>query len=348
MTYSIARPEIVFIPHERKGDILSQLAALLEVLVVIGASTLAVVAAGQFLNPGLVKALGFTGDPVDYLAASLAMGKQFALQYGVVLALVLAFAFLRGRKSLRSYALTTRPIGFLRLLMLGVIAGGILSIPTQSIFLAKEIWPLGKDTPLWTVMESNPWDRSFWIFAAVASFALVPIIEELTWRSYALGRLLEAFKPGAAVFTITLCFALLHTQYLANGDALGYLTMGALIFISLFFALLTVTTGSVMPAIIAHAIVNIPMSFDAGAVRLAVGLVLLVVFIQPVLRYVRLLFSSVFNWDTLIAILLLAAMTGAAIFTLLQGISPMIILAGLALLSLALSAFSKSAWRQTT
>lgn len=345
MDAPLSRPQFLFSPPQRQASIIAKLAALLEVIAVIGASIMAVMMLGSMISPSLAETLGFTGEAVDFLAASGAMAKQFGMQYGVVLALALIFAFTRGRTSLRAYALTTQPLGLPRLLLLGVIAGFIISIPTQSIFLAKEIWPLGQDTPLWRVMENNPWDRDFWIFAGVASFALVPIIEELTWRSYALGRMTEAFHPGAALFTVTLSFALLHTQYLAGGDFLGYATLVSLIFIAFSLGLITLTTGSVLPAVIAHAIVNIPMSFEIGAGRLALGVVLLAVFIKPALRYGALMARSLFNWDTFIAMLLVTAIGGATFALVSRGASPLHIFAGATVLSATLGFVTKSAWR---
>lgn len=347
MSASISRPEILYSPSEPALGLASKFFALIEVTLVVVASIAAAVAAQKLVSPGLGETLGLaTGAAPDYLASSLAIGKQFGLQYGAALALVLFFGTLRRRTAPRHYALAARPLGFLRLGALGVIAGLIASIPTQAIFLAKEFWPLGKDTVLWTVMESNPWDWTFWVFAATGSFLVVPIIEELMWRSYVLGRLVEAFRPGAALLLSSLIFAGLHFQYLVNGDFLGYATMASVIAAAVLFGLITLTTGSVLPAIIAHMILNIPMTMEFGAGRLALGLATLAVFAIPVARYAALLGKIIFQPDTLIMACCIVAFGGAGYAIAAQQPSPAIVAAGAFALTAIGAIFVKSPWRK--
>lgn len=347
MPASLSRPEILFAPSEPALGLASKFLALFEVALVVAASIAAAVVAQRFVSPGLGETLGLaTGTAPDYLASSLAIGKQFVLQYGAALALVFLFATLRQRTARRHYALAARPMGMMRLIALGVITGLIASIPTQAIFLAKETWPLGKDTVLWTVMESNPWDWTFWVFAATGSFLLVPIIEELMWRSYVLGRLVEAFRPGAALVLTSFLFAGLHFQYLANGDFLGYATMASVIVAALLFGLVTLTTGSVLPAIIAHMILNIPMTTEFGAGRLVLGLAMLAVFAIPVARYAALLGKIVLKPDTLIMACCVAALGGAGYAIAAQRPSPVFVAAGLSAAVVIGAFFLKSPWRK--
>lgn len=345
MPASLSRPQILYAPSDPALGLASKFLALVEVVLVVVASVAAAVIAQRLVSPGLGETLGLaTGTAPDYLASSLAIGQQFALQYGAALALVIFFAALRRRTAPRHYAFTARPMGMMRLIALGVITGLIASIPTQAIFLAKEIWPLGKDTVLWTVMESNPWDWTFWVFAATGSFLLVPIIEELMWRSYVLGRLVEAFRPGAALVLSSLIFAGLHFQYLVNGDFLGYATMASVIIAALLFGLVTLTTGSVVPAIIAHMILNIPMTMEFGAGRLALGLAMIAVFAIPVGRYTVLLGKIIFQSDTLIMACCVIALGGVGYAIASQHPSPVIVAAG-AFAAIVIGAlFLKSSW----
>lgn len=347
MLLDLSRPRIQFTPETPSLGLVSKSLALIEVIAIVGVSTLAALQAQQrLISPGLGETLGLiAGEPPDYIASSFALLKQFAIQYGGALALVLLLAFLRKRTTRGAYALTTRPTGLSSLIVLGVIAGFIVSVPTQAIFLAKEIWPLGQDTVLWTVMESNPWDASFWIFAATASFLIVPIIEELMWRSYTLGRLVEAFKPGAALLLSSLVFGALHVQYLASGDFLGYATMASVIIAALLFGMLTLTTGSVLPAIIAHMILNIPMTTEFGVARLTIGVLFILMFAKPLARYISLLLKMLARWDMLVMLLLCVAFGGGAYTLLMQKVSPAIILGGVLIISLLSSFLWKSSWR---
>jgi len=346
MSALLSRPEILFTPSEPALGLASKFLALLEVALVVVASIVAAVAAQKLVSPGLGETLGLsTGTPPDYLASSKALAEQFGLQYGAALALVILFGYLRRRRAPRVYAITARPVGLLRLIAIGVVMGFIASIPTQAIFLAKEVWPLGKDPVLWSVMESNPWDWTFWVFAATGSFLLVPIIEELMWRSYVLGRLVEAFRPGAALILSSLIFAGLHFQYLTNGDFLGYATMASVIVAALMFGFITLTTGSVLPAVIAHMILNIPMTTEFGLGRLTLGVLLLVLFARTFSRYVALLGKTIFQLDTLVMLLCVGALVGAGYAIAAQQPSPFIIAAGAFAVAIIGAIIQKSSWR---
>lgn len=347
MLASISKPQILFAPAEPALGLASKLSALIEVALVVVASIAAAVVAQRVVSPGLGETLGLaTGTPPDYLASSIALAAQFGLQYGAALALALFFGIVRGRRAPRHYAIAVRPVGLMRLVALGVITGFIASIPTQAIFLAKEIWPLGKDPVLWSVMESNPWDWTFWVFAATGSFILVPVIEELMWRSYVLGRLVEAFRPGPALILTSLIFAGLHFQYLTNGDFLGYATVASVIVAALLFGLVTLATGSVIPAIIAHMILNVPMSSEFGIARLALGVLLLALCAKPVARYAVLFGRNIFQLDTLVMLLCVGALVGAGYAVAAQHPSPVIVAAGVIVLAIAGALFMKSPWRE--
>ncbi|MEO1240714.1 MAG: CPBP family intramembrane glutamic endopeptidase [Pseudomonadota bacterium] len=346
MLSALSHPQVLFTPQRPSPGVVAKILALIEVTAIIAASTLAAVQAQKLISPGLGETLGLiSGTAPDYIASSLAMLKQFAVQYGVALILILVLAATRKRNTAKAYALTSRPVGLAGLIALGIIAGFIVSIPAQTIFLAKEIWPLGKDTILWSVMESNPWDTTFWIFAATASFFVVPIIEELLWRSYALGRLVEAFKPGAALLLSSLVFASLHVQYLVNGDLLGYATMASVIISAIIFGLLTLTTGSVIPAVIAHMILNTPMNMEFGAARLAIGLLALTVFAKAISRYLSLLRKMIIAWDTIVMLLLCLALGGSVYALITQGVNAMAILGVAMALSFVTAFIFKSPWR---
>jgi membrane protease YdiL (CAAX protease family) len=349
MPSTLTRPQIVFVPAEPQLGLVSKILALIEVALVIIASVAAAMAGQRLITPGLGETLGLvTQTAPDYLASSVAFGKQFALQYGAAAALVVIFAALRKRVAPRAYALAFRPLGLARLVVLGVVAGLIVSIPTQSIFLAKEIWPLGKDTVLWTVMESNPWDWKFWVFAATGSFIIVPIIEEFLWRSYVLGRLVEAFRPGGALVLSALVFAGLHYQYLVNADLLGYATMASVVFAALIFGLVTLTTGSMLPAIIAHMILNIPMNMEFGAARLALGLGMTAIFAKPMIRYFNLFIKIVIDTDTLVMALCVAAIGGAGYALAAQQIPPGIVVVAAVLAAMSGAIFQNSPWRASS
>ena len=97
--------------------------------------------------------------------------------------------------------------------------------------------------------------------AAIAAFTLAPVAEELLFRglllrsvSESLGRAaggkLKRFAWLAAVFSTSLLFALFHLSYGSFAELAVAFSLGAL------FCISVKKSGSLIPAIIAHAIFN--------------------------------------------------------------------------------------------
>ncbi len=58
------------------------------------------------------------------------------------------------------------------------------------------------------------WRRwEFWLFSAVMSWALVPVLEELFYRGYCQRRLAEDWGDGPAIVGAACLFTFAHTQY---------------------------------------------------------------------------------------------------------------------------------------
>jgi membrane protease YdiL (CAAX protease family) len=270
--------DIVFAPPQDKRHWLLAVSGMLETALVVGVSIVAALLVQRIWSPNLGEALGLTnGAPPDFLAAAMAITVQFAAQYAAMAALIIVLGLVRGRTRPRDYAIAPPREGWWRTIGSGVIAGLLMGLIPALVFVLQDVAPIGQDTPLWAVLRDARWDWTFWLFMAVGSFVLPPLLEEAAWRGYVLGRLSEGFSPGAALLMTTLVFAMLHVQYL-RADAAMALTLVGLILASLAFGFLTLRSGSLAPAIIAHVIINFPLPTEGNMAKIALGLLALIVF----------------------------------------------------------------------
>lgn len=339
-------PNIEFQPESRRFRLLSALSGGLEVVIVIGASTAAVLLAQQMITPSLGEALGLSGGEQNLLAGSWTLLRMFAMQYGVLFVLALMFGLLRGRRSARSYALGKGKLSTAGIFKWGVALGLIAGAPATLVLFLQDVAPIGADTPVWAALREAPRNFDFWLFAFVGSFGLVPLVEELTWRSYAIGRLTETLAPGAAILFTAVPFALLHVQY-ASTDPAMIATSASVMIASLAFAFATIRTGTVWPAVIGHAIINFPADAWLGAVQLVLGLAVLVFFFKPISRELGKWAGVFFRWSTLQALAILAPVLGLAVLLMIFQAYAIWIGIGVLVIALGLGLAWRSAWRQS-
>ncbi len=274
---------------------------LFEVALLMGASLAMAILVQQNLSPGLMETLGVgTQAEPDFIAASGILVLQFGAQYGVLLMLAGLVGWLRHRRRLQDYAISA-PQGHKRPIVYGIATGLVIGILPGIVMILQEIAPIGANTPFWEVQQNAQWDWRFWLFMGVGSFALIPLIEEGAWRGYVQGRLLEGFAPGAAILMTTLMFALLHIQYL-QADLALQLTFVGLLISSLAFGVITYRTGSLVPAIIAHAMINTPMSLPFKAAIVGLGILVLLVGYKSIWRELCYWGGVFLRWSTLAAL----------------------------------------------
>jgi membrane protease YdiL (CAAX protease family) len=292
---------VSYAPPKRGLPLLGGVAAALEVAAVVGASVAAAMYAQSVIRPGLAETLGFHGGPQDLFAAAWVLLQQFGVQYGVLLLLVVATGVVRRRSRPAAYAIGRGALSRGEIVRQGLLLGLVAGLPATALLLLQAHAPIGADTAMWGALRAAPKDLSFWIFLAVGSFALVPLLEELTWRGYVLGRLTEALPAGAAVLAAAAPFALLHTQY-ASADPAMILAQGSVMVLSLAGAFVTLRSGTMWPAVIGHAIVNFPIELGIGWVRLALGLLAVIVLARPLLAELSRWATILWRRDTLQAL----------------------------------------------
>jgi len=284
-------------------------------LLIVGGALAARALAGVLGLPGRSErdALLFGAASPDWAAAASVETIQLATRYGATFAAALLLAYVVGGPTRRLAGLSRGGRSMVSLVGFGLLMGLILNIPAHAGRLAQHRFGLGDNTPMWNLMESASWTADFWLFMAASSFLLIPIVEELLFRSYALGRLRMHYTAGGAVLICSALFWVSHGQYIKPDPYLLYNSALAFV-VPAFWAWSVVRTGSVAPAVVAHAVANVPVAPSLLAASIGVSVVLLLVFRRSVGRslqdFIRLI-AGTREWLTLIA--LVAGLTALAL-----------------------------------
>jgi membrane protease YdiL (CAAX protease family) len=221
-------------------------------------------------------ALLYGPDGPDWLAAAGVEAQWLLLRFGLTLLIAWLICWWIGGPSLRLAGVTRGERSWADLIGFGTVMGVLLAAPPFAGRVLNEIYGLGENTRFWDLMARHPWTVEFWIYMAISSFLLVPIVEELFFRAYQLGRFRMHFSAGGAVLLSAAFFWVSHGQYLRDDPYL--LANSAMVFVSAcIMAWSVVRTGSIAPAMIAHVIFNIPMStpLRLSVVALALALIVL-------------------------------------------------------------------------
>jgi len=251
------------------------------------AETVILLVAGSLAAAAIASALGLAGrDGRDallfgaggprWIEAGGAETQWLLLRFGLTLALAWLICWWIGGPSRQLAGLSRGGRSLRDLIGFGVVMGVLLAAAPFGLRVLNEMFALGENTPFWNLMARHEWTPAFWLYMAASSFVIVPIVEELFFRSYMLGRYRMHFTAGGAVLLSAALFWVSHGQYIKADPLL--ITNSVLVFISAaILAWSAIRTGSVLPAIIAHAIFNIPMTspFRVAVVVLAVLLVVM-------------------------------------------------------------------------
>jgi len=189
----------------------------------------------------------------------------------------------------------TRPRPHWRgLLGLGLAAGCVAALPARLLFVVNDWLHLGDTAPWRAALLDAPWDFDFWVLMAVGSFALIPFVEEMFYRGYVLKRLNASMRTGSALMLGAALFAFSHAQYL-HFDALNLITLASVVFSGLVYGVVVVYARSLWPAILAHAMINVPASTAMNlviALTMAVYLVITWTQWRPLRDYSRTTFAG--------------------------------------------------------
>jgi membrane protease YdiL (CAAX protease family) len=242
-------------------------AALLEVL---GVSL-----TGAFLNDKLCDLLANRGlvstvNPFDLLTvhatnadlllASRQMFLVLVLIYFSFFVLIIPINWWHRRQGPRAYGLTRAGLPWSALILAGLATSALSQWPVLVHTLVDAIHPLGAMAPWRQAFFDMSWRRwQFWLFAGIMSYALIPVVEELLFRGYYQRRLAEDWGDGPAILGTACFFVFAHKQYLIM-NAYNLTMIVSLFCMAIGLGVVFAWTRSLIPSMIAHAIINVPMT----------------------------------------------------------------------------------------
>lgn len=207
-----------------------------------------------------------TNPNADLLEMSKTLAGILFLQYGGIMLPALGIGWWYRRRRLSEYGLTVGqplfPTGkpILGQLLTGVVLFAVAELPGKLLIVLDRFIPLGQKAVTQQIAYNLDWGTyQFWIFMAVGSFLLIPIVEEFFYRGYVQTRLAEDFDAPTAILATALFFTLSHGQYYLT---LSPWTLGTLLtslFGSLVWGYAFYRTRSLLAVIVAHALVNFPV-----------------------------------------------------------------------------------------
>ncbi len=262
------------------GSRLSRAAAILEVVGVLIVSIL--------LGRSVQGALGIdswkpvqaamieSGAPDFWRLAWLATVEQ-VLKYGFLLLIFWAIGRWHRNRRLADYGLRRGKRSTRESFEIGVVGWAVIGLPPLGLQLLAEFFPaLGAGPDHWSLFPET-WTPAFLAYMAASSFLLVPVVEEIFARGYMVTRFVEDYGQGGGLVLAAVFFALAHTQYFRL-EVLSLGMLASLVFGSLVLGTIFLRTGSLVPVIVAHALVNVPLPPAPGA-RLAVIVAMLTVLV---------------------------------------------------------------------
>ncbi len=238
-------------------------AALLEVLGIFLAGQLVVTLLTRMAGLKLVSPLpGFTVEITDaeLLTATRQMFVLLLMQYAGWFLLIIPINWWRRRRGPAAYGLIRAGRSWGTLLLIGAATAALAEWPVLGVSLTDTFYDLGETAPWRQAFFDTSWRRwEFWLFSAVISFALVAFLEELFFRGYCQRRLAEDWGNGPAILGTACLFTFAHSQYLMP-NVYSVSMVVSLLILAIGFGVVFAWTRSLIPSVVAHAIINVPMT----------------------------------------------------------------------------------------
>lgn len=228
-----------------------------------------------------------SGEPDFWKLARLATLEQL-LKYGFTFLLFYGIGRWHRDRRLPAYGLQLGQRSVGSLVRIGVVGWAAAGAAPYGLQIAATFFPaLGQGPEHWSLFPSS-WSVGFLAYMAAASFLLVPFLEELWARGYMVNRLGEDYGWAGGVVLSAIFFTLAHGQYFK----LEALSLGMLISLmlgSVIYAYLFLRTGSLVPVVVAHALINLPSPPTAWGrpAVLAIMAVVLLFARRPLLEWLR-------------------------------------------------------------
>jgi membrane protease YdiL (CAAX protease family) len=182
------------------------------------------------------------------------------LIYGSYFLLIVPINWWYRRRGRVAYGLTRAGHSWKALILAGVATVVLAGWPVLVHTLVDAIHPLGAMAPWRQGFFDMSWRRwQFWLFAGILSYAVIPVVEELIFRGYYQRRLAEDWGDGPAIIGTACFFTFAHRQYLI-ANTYNITMIASLLCLAIGLGVVYAWTRSLIPSMIAHAIINVPMT----------------------------------------------------------------------------------------
>ncbi|MFX1245216.1 MAG: lysostaphin resistance A-like protein [Promethearchaeota archaeon] len=229
-----------------------------------------------------------SGPNPDYLGASFTLLIILLIQYAFLLIPAFLIGWWHRRRPVKSYGVTRNSRPVIRLVLFGVVGFALGDLVFKLVKWAQLYLPfLGPIPPTQPWILTADWTHwGFWLYMAIGSFVLVPILEELFFRGYLQTRLAEDFGGPTAVLISSSIFTFGHAQFLFL-SFFGISSVIAAFIGSLIFGYLYYRTKSLIPSILMHMLANIPLREPGITILLIVMIAIILVSYKLLNRYLR-------------------------------------------------------------
>jgi len=266
-----------------QSTLFRRFAALAEILSVLVLGNLIGLSLYQLMIPGSV-----ADGTADAVLIATSEGILILLRIGS--AALIGFALLYHRRGLtpRDAGLSRNRQPLYTLVRTGIAMGIVTTFPIALLFAAYALFPFGEGLEAWWTYPERDIDPAFWVGLLATSVLVPPLTEEIFTRGYQRVRLVESYGVMGGVVLTGLVFALSHTRYLV-ADPMLLLFLLSIVFSSISWTYLAQKTGSIIPAMVAHAVTNgtaMIILFDVW-IPLVVLTGILVAMWRPVAQMIR-------------------------------------------------------------
>jgi membrane protease YdiL (CAAX protease family) len=134
-------------------------------------------------------------------------------QYAGYFLLIIPINWWHRRRGASAYGLTKAGHSWRLLLLAGLGTAALSEWPVLGVGFLNSLHP-SETAPWRQAFFDMSWRRwEFWLFSAVMSWALIPVLEEVFFRGYCQRRLAEDWGDGPAILGTACLFTFEHTQY---------------------------------------------------------------------------------------------------------------------------------------
>jgi membrane protease YdiL (CAAX protease family) len=272
-----------------------RIAALLEVL--------GVFIAGQYLVALFTSTLHLQiENPLLHLSAQMTNAELlfaardlfflFLMQYAGWFALIVPVNWRHRRSGLKAYGLARAEKSWKVLFAAGLAAAALAAWPGMTLQFLDSLYRIGPAPPWSVAIAEMSWRRwEFWLLTAVMNWAFVAFMEELFFRGYCQRRLAEDWGDGPAILGAAALIVFSKTQYLI-ANRYNVAVLASLCVFAIGIGVVFAWTRSLVPAALAHAIFNFPMTPFWRALALVALLVGAALLSRRGLAVIRVVFAG--------------------------------------------------------